>query len=927
MKKILICAFALTVATCAAQTPTQVDPGRIGWSLNPNTNIKAASLAAGTSMSAMQPVVNVAAYGAVGDGLSGAASYTAGSSTVSVPSASYTQADVGKILLLKNAGLQGTSVPITACAVASNVVTLTATNSFRSTEMLVPTGFTGGCAFLNNQLLTVGTTALSGTSFTANFTAANLATASDSGTGSVVSDLRGTIATVIDATHVTGATAAGYSSTMTPQVTISNGTAVWATDNTAAIQSAFNAAANHATFPPGEVGNKIPQVFFPQGEFHFTGTVTRTYGQIAGIPGAGGTRVVWDGVNNGIAFEVPSNAAANESMSGIEFSADSYFFAPAKWFDINTMVDAQTHWSDIHFSQDLVAAVAFNAGFVNFHFDHVRFDAICGTGMAITVPAGTSRSNFNLDQFTVDFGGSFQTAAGCTASSFIDFNVAASGGGWSTLRFANARIENQVATRYGGTNPAVIRFLTGGGSGAGVKYIPVEWNNLTFNFNNTLGLMSTDDTSGNNCPIYTLTQVMYAGLSSIYQSGNGTWCGGPAVAQPPTFASGNYIESYVGDPGGSTTALGWSGEQPENLVTDSEINYPSTYWTLASGWSTGTQCGFAGTSCFELPGTGSAFPTLTVTQAIPVTPGLTYYFAGWVNCSKVTSGGVGWYVSGTGFTTQKATCSGTDGTFGGLVTIPSGTTSVTFGFSSNSGVVASGSNLIINRPQFNLSSSAVNYQPNPVQTLASSSAPGMVQCGTGTSCSGGVLSVPAQPLGSSSTPGLLECGTGTTCASGVLNVNAQPQGSSSTAGILKCGTGTTCSGGTISVSSTSNLITSYDSTGNSANLGGTTIWNVPSSQSYTYYSVCGYEIVSQAAITNSTMPTLSVRFYDATTGNLESYTIGYSSTANTTAASTGVCGLIHPGNSTTVAVQNSGYASSGTTPMLFNVHATITGVQ
>jgi len=89
---------------------------------------------------------------------------------------------------------------------------------------------------------------------------------------------------------------------------------------------------------------------------------------------------------------------------------------------------------------------------------------------------------------------------------------------------------------------------------------------------------------------------------------------------------------------------------------------------------------------------------------------------------------------------------------------------------------------------------------------------------------------PAVQLGSSSQVGLIECGTGTSCTSGVMTVTAPPSaanptatagpnaingsaatfmrsdaapavqaGSSSQEGILECGTNTTCSGGTISV--------------------------------------------------------------------------------------------------------------------------------
>lgn len=137
----------------------------------------------------------------------------------------------------------------------------------------------------------------------------------------------------------------------------------------------------------------------------------------------------------------------------------------------------------------------------------------------------------------------------------------------------------------------------------------------------------------------------------------------------------------------------------------------------------------------------------------------------------------------------------------------------------------------------------------------SGSAPGILQCGTNTSCSTGTISVPA---GTSSAQGALECGTNTSCSGGTISV---PTGSSSTAGVLQCGNGTSCSGGTISALTATSYTNYLSSDVTMTNSG--TFYDGPSiaqGTSGTWF-VCGTITVGNT----STLTGFNIELYDGTT--------------------------------------------------------------
>lgn len=686
----------------------------------------------------VQPVINPAAYGAIGDGTSSStASFTAGSNIITIPAGTSNTPPVAtKGITIRNAGLQGTSANVTACSVTNNVVTFTAANSFKGTEPIVPNGFTGGCAFLNKIPLAVLATNLSGTSFNANLTHANLGTTADAGAAVETIDMIGTITSVTDPTHVVAS--------VTPQVTVAGaGLVSWWTDNTAAINSVVGpsgVACSATFFPRGSVGAKVPMVSFPQGEFHITNTINWQCGQWQGIRGAAGTRIIWDGANNGIGLDRLPTGPGNGSMSGIQFLQDSNNFVPANWIKYEELVDQFTNWSDLQFSGCTQACNAFTKGFVNFHMTQLRYDAFCGDAINMLIAPGQGRENFALDMWTADTGSVVQTAQNCTTRSVINWdNSVAQTPTFGNIRLSNARIEGQITTLFTTPRPSIFKFTTGNTGGSAAVIPPIELDNITFNFinpNQTLAIFDTDDAGGAACPPYLLQNVSYNNqIAAGWTSASGSWCGGKAIVQPPAFASGEFaIGWYTYDGNRPSTMLPWFGRLSKNKVSDTEIKAPAAYWTLDAGYTVQQNCGGGGGNCFQRVGNGSPSGFGHVTSnPIPVKPSTLYTYSGFVDCTGNPTGNLGWSITGTGVSTPNGLCTpGSKDTFTGTITTGASTTFVQMIVTTGNATIPSGAVLTFSQPQLVEGSVLTPYQPNDFDDTTGNVLPAALPIATNT---------------------------------------------------------------------------------------------------------------------------------------------------------------------------------------------------
>jgi len=144
-----------------------------------------------------------------------------------------------------------------------------------------------------------------------------------------------------------------------------------------------------------------------------------------------------------------------------------------------------------------------------------------------------------------------------------------------------------------------------------------------------------------------------------------------------------------------------------NLVPDSDVKDPGTYWTVGAPWVVTDAAGIGGGRGFVLAAPGGTADV--VSTAVPVTPGLNYVFSGFMDARQLTGGTLLWVVEDAGssavimFVTQPLDQNNTP-TIGRVETqavIPGGTTSVKIVARATGAVVANGQ-VVLSEPQLEL---------------------------------------------------------------------------------------------------------------------------------------------------------------------------------------------------------------------------------
>lgn len=220
-----------------------------------------------TLISTYLPVFNVKAYGAVGDGVVATGAITSGAAVLSGPT--FVSADVGKPVLVTNAGALTSSGTTSALLSTGGAITAIPVNALAGTVAAGPIWLFSGTN--NQQFITTGAAAAA-TSIPVTSQTPNFAYPSGSTVG-LPSDLRTTVLSVAGG-NATLAANAGNS--------VSGSPLVYGTDDTTAVQAAINACLAAA----GGV------VYFPSSRYVIGGAIQTTNSccsqlEIAPVPASG----------------------------------------------------------------------------------------------------------------------------------------------------------------------------------------------------------------------------------------------------------------------------------------------------------------------------------------------------------------------------------------------------------------------------------------------------------------------------------------------------------------------------------------------------------------------------------------------------------------------------------------------------------------
>lgn len=153
------------------------------------------------------------------------------------------------------------------------------------------------------------------------------------------------------------------------------------------------------------------------------------------------------------------------------------------------------------------------------------------------------------------------------------------------------------------------------------------------------------------------------------------------VANVQTLAAYNrqLIVWITGQLNSLRAAANWTIQQVNirNLVPDSDIKDPATFWTVGGGWAVTEAVGAGGGRAFTAAGPLTA--DVTSSPIVVATPGDLFVLSGWLDCRDMTGGTLSWLVKDAFGPTVIVEAMQVNGTFSRLevvLTVPAGTSQV-----------------------------------------------------------------------------------------------------------------------------------------------------------------------------------------------------------------------------------------------------------
>ncbi|ABF43368.1 hypothetical protein Acid345_4368 [Candidatus Koribacter versatilis Ellin345] len=379
--------------------------------------------------------IDVRWFGVKGDGkfISDAA-MTAGSAALASAMGRFTcPTDVGRTIWVQGAGTSGATLQTTiASCTDSNHVTLAA----QAVTTIAPLSVSDGAMTSGSKVLT---------SASAKFSAAMVGyTIYVPGAAANGGVLQTTVASFTDASHV-NLTAAAANTTSNATVSFLF-QAVIGTDDTAAIQSAIDTAKTRCN-AGGGTWNLCPTLLFPAANYVVSGTL-----QYKSVPWQGmgplKTSLLWVGATGGTMVTVPAGYAGGASwggIKGVQLRMGTNW--PKTHIEFDAAVDAGFFLEEDGFLGASGNSIELTQGFVNLHWQKLRWDSIAGymVRFASAAPCYVASSAV-IDRFTADLSPLNNPLPPTNPLGYflIDNTPANCGQPRTKYKFSDARIENNA---------------------------------------------------------------------------------------------------------------------------------------------------------------------------------------------------------------------------------------------------------------------------------------------------------------------------------------------------------------------------------------------------------------------------------------------------------------------------------------------------
>jgi len=291
----------------------------------------------------------------------------------------------------------------------------------------------------------------------------------------------------------------------------------------------------------------------------------------------GGTRVIWNGTAGGTMFQAHASDFNSSFwlLEGINFRSGTT--DPGVMLDLSTAagyVDAFCRVRECHFNDCTSHAIKVG-GWINAHWEHLRFDHVGGFAVLLTVPnSSLSLSTFSIDGFTYDHNRSTEKGWGV-----IGVNNAALASNVGSIELSNGRIEvnatwdTRVAAGTLGAARAVFSESSGGTGttrSIGWKLRNVTYSDASGMSDDGIVFRNTSAASSDYAVSLSYDNVRTANLSAVFTGAVGTRLAGVPTNALAGIGSINPAASnsaFVGYGAGNIISGG--NGSPESVVTAS----------------------------------------------------------------------------------------------------------------------------------------------------------------------------------------------------------------------------------------------------------------------------------------------------------------------------------------------------------------------
>lgn len=303
--------------------------------------------------------------------------------------------------------------------------------------------------------------------------------------------------------------------------------------------------------------SQVPIVAVGSGSYRINTPINWKRARLVGSGSNASTRVFWDGAEDEVVMTQATQASFNE-LSGINFRQGAN--QPLTWLDFIETVDVGCQLRDVHFSNSSGDAVVLSGGYINCHWQHLRWDGVGGYCIKVVAAASHNLSSFVLDSFTMD-----HQRASDPGTGFVLIDNSAGATQLGTFALKNARLE--MNTAWTG-HQAIVDLKT-----EKARFVGLEFENITYV--DAAGMTSDvlvyhDSAATNLFPSLLLVNCRLSGLSAIV--GGTLSANYPAVPMQANYGflsvSQGGIDAIVSGVKLLTTSFG--GETPLTLKRGAE---------------------------------------------------------------------------------------------------------------------------------------------------------------------------------------------------------------------------------------------------------------------------------------------------------------------------------------------------------------------